>query len=339
MAPARKTIRLAAVAALAACGAGAVACLALLATAGSDLPSSDREPERGSAFVSPATSDELPARAAIAGRTPSWLATVSWLSFIETAPVAGPPAMDSGAMRRGDDLTRSVYTFDRLRREPNVVQRIFLERLPEDLPRAESPELRKQAFIQMMLPLLLAENERILADRRRAVELRQRALLGQPPDLRERVWLERLARHYEIDAEDWDELIARVDIIPPSLAVAQAALESGWGTSRAALRGHSTFGHMTFRGLGEGVSGQVRAFSDLPAAVAAYALNLNTHRAYASLRAKRAAMRERDTTPDGLELARHLDRYSERRQDYVRDLRGIIRANNLAPLDHARFAG
>lgn len=332
-------MRLAAVAGITACGAGAITCLALALLAGSASPASDRTGGHGFAFDPPAVVEEPPSRAAIAGRTTSWLGAVSWLSVIEPALTATSPVVDSGAMRRGDDLTRSGDTFDRLHRESNVFPRVFLERVPEDLPRVESRELRKQVFIKMMLPLLLAENERILADRRRAIELRQRASSGQPPDLRERVWLERLARNYEIDAEDWDELIARVDIIPPSLAVAQAALESGWGTSRAALRGHSTFGHMTFRAVGESTIGHVRAFRDLAEAVNAYTHNLNTHRAYAALRAKRMAMRERDTTPDGLELARHLERYSERRRDYVRDLRGIIRANNLAPLDHARFAG
>jgi Bax protein len=123
-------------------------------------------------------------------------------------------------------------------------------------------------------------------------------------------------------------------VVPVSLALAQAALESGWGTSRGARNGHSVFGHMRF---GDDDEGRLRHFADLPAAVEAYALNLNTHRAYAEFRRARAAYRAEGKPLDGHSLAQHLHRYSERRMDYVRDVRGLMRANALRGLDRARL--
>jgi Bax protein len=185
----------------------------------------------------------------------------------------------------------------------------------------------------------LAENERILADRRRLLELLHRRAQGDAPAPHERAWLDHLAQRYDTDADDAAELSRRVDAIPPSLAVAQAALETGWGTSRAAHRGRAMFGQMAFSGEGERATARVRAFDSLAQGVAAYALNLNAHRAYAEFRARRAELRWRGDAPDGFDLARFVIRYSERRQAYVRDLRGIIRANKLQSLDQLRLTG
>ena len=251
------------------------------------------------------------------------------LSRIEPSALAASGA--DGVHRAFRD---NGYTLDAVRESGESVPRVLLPRLPADMTAVESPDQRKQIFIRMMLPLLLAENERILDDRNRLIDIRHRletgAAIGQTGHER----LAGLALRYGVDDGDVDELLRRVDAVPPSLAIAQAALETGWGTSRGAQRQRNMFGHMSFDGRD---GAKVRPFADLAGAVEAYARNLNTHRAYAGFRDRRAKMRMAGDAPDGLELARALERYSERKLDYVRDVRGLIRANNLRPLDQARL--
>ena len=249
--------------------------------------------------------------------------------------IHSPPA----AERLLDHFVTIGYTLERVRGAAGAVPRVYLDRLPSDLPQIDSSDARKRIFVKAMLPLLLAENERILADRERVVRLARRLDAGRALQPHERAWLRQTADEYDVAAGDFDELARRVDAVPPSLALAQAALESGWGTSRAAQRGHATFGQMNFRVAGEQTISEVKAFAALPQAVAAYARNLNTHRAYAEFRARRAAMRAAGDAPDGAELALHLLRYSERKVEYVRAVRALIRANRLGAFDAARLAG
>jgi Bax protein len=221
------------------------------------------------------------------------------------------------------------YELDALKRGGEPVPRLVVEHLPRDLADLDSVELRKSVFIKSLLPLLLLENERIAAERERLL-----AIVGKagPGDADEAAFLEALAERYDADPGNPRELLRRVDVVPASLALAQAALESGWGTSRGAKEAHSVFGHMRF---GDDEEGRVRRFADLPSAVEAYALNLNTHRAYAEFRRARAVLRAAGKPLDGHSLAQHLHRYSERRMDYVRDVRGLMRANALRGLDGA----
>jgi Bax protein len=275
---------------------------------------------------------------------PSWRGTmVAWVG-----PVS-PPARDDAftlasiepaALAAGGagDVFRTFrengYTLDGVREREGAVPRVLLPRLPRDMQALESSDQRKQVFIKMMLPLLLAENERVLDRRERMIELRHRLETGAPVATTDREWLSALADRYGVDNGDLDELARRVDAIPPSLAIAQAALESGWGTSRAAQRVQNVFGHMAYGG-----GAPTKPFASLPDAVESYVHNLNIHRGYAGFREQRAKMRADGEVPDGFELARELSRYSERRLDYVRDVRGLIRANNLRPLDRARLDG
>ncbi len=247
-----------------------------------------------------------------------------------------PPAMpEVSASVLGDKFARQGYTLDAVRSDSVPVPRLFLARLPSDLPSLDSVPLRKEMFVKMLLPLILAENERILAEREQLLKLRDRFQAGEMLSEVDDDWLDALAERYGVDNDDptdtFAELIKRVDAVPPSLAIGQAALETGWGTSDVAHRGQAMFGQMVSTGE------SVRRFEHLAHAVEAYALNLNTHKAYARFRAKRAEMRQHGTAPDGYELALTLGRYSERKMDYVRDVRGIIKANKLRPLDQARL--
>jgi len=167
----------------------------------------------------------------------------------------------------------------------------------------------------------------------------------------DRLWLARLATSYgvvedessPVDQPALDELILRVDVVPVSLALSQCAEESGWGTSRFAAEGNALFGQWTWSGKGikpeQQRSGmgdyRIAAFETPLGSVMAYMVNLNTHAAYEKLRARRAEMRARGERISGWELAKTLDRYSERGQAYVDSLHGIMRVNQLDPADDA----
>ena len=225
------------------------------------------------------------------------------------------------------------------------VPRIFLARLPVDIAEVDITEKRKRAFIKVMLPHVLRENERIMADRERLLDLREREQFGGNVSLRDRRWLQQLASNYGLDGIDMEELLNRVDVVPPALALAQSIEESGWGTSRFALLGNAVFGQWTWTpGAGivpenrpEGETYEVKSFRSLENSVSAYMRNLNTKGAYREFRNKRAGMRESGDGIDGYQLAGQLQRYSERGADYIRTIRLLIRSNNLEAFDAARL--
>jgi Bax protein len=141
--------------------------------------------------------------------------------------------------------------------------------------------------------------------------------------------------------------LRRVDAISPALALAQSAEESGWGRSRFAVKGNALFGQRTWgKGSGlvpqrrdEGGRHEVRVFPSLLESVRSYARNLNGHPAYGDFRARRAAMRARDTKLDPYGLIETLTAYSERREDYVRTIHKILRVDNLEELEGTRLEG
>jgi len=146
-----------------------------------------------------------------------------------------------------------------------------------------------------------------------------------------------------LDGDAFAELLMRVDVVPPSLSLAQAANESGWGTSRFAAQGNSLFGQWTWgKGLkpaeqrtSEFGDQRIAAFDSTAQAAYSYALNLNTERAYRDLRLKRAALRRKSLRISGTVLAETLLNYSERGQAYVDDLKALIRENRLDDADNA----
>jgi Bax protein len=208
---------------------------------------------------------------------------------------------------------------------------------------------KKRAFIAYLLPRVEAENQRLAAVRAELAPLIQRALSGERLAEREEARLQALAERYRVDqdavaAHDADalaRLLRRVDTIPASLALAQAALESAWGTSRFARDANNYFGQWCFvEGCGlvparrnSGATHEVRAFDTTLESVQAYMLNLNSHPAYAELREIRAELREDDESPDGAALAAGLEDYSARGEDYIEEIRAVIRVNELGELD------
>ncbi|MBN9538291.1 MAG: glucosaminidase domain-containing protein [Reyranella sp.] len=249
--------------------------------------------------------------------------------------------------RSADELAgffRAVaYTLTDVR-QGEAVPPIKVDRVPGDLGAKDGNE-RKSLFITALLPVILEANQRVLADREQLLYLRNK-LAADPRMLTaiERIWLDDLADRYETSIDKLDELVRRVDIVPPSMAIAQAGVESGWGTSFAARNGNALYGQIQAVGRHavevpwKPGSGMPQPFADVGEATDAYVINLNTHPAYASFRAERAGMRDRLEHPDGYRLIGTLLRYSERGQGYVQFVRQIMRENELSDFDRARLS-
>ncbi len=256
---------------------------------------------------------------------------------------AGPVGPTAKTLNKA--FGRLGYHLDNIKSGSDRVPRVFLASLPGDLALVPENKDRKAIFFQAMLPLVLQVNEEILADRRRLWKLRYQTGLGEKPSAADRLWLRVMTERYRVKAGDLGALISRIDIVPPSLALAQAAEESGWGTSRFAKEGNALFGQWTFSsapGLtpakrDAGKSHKVKSFETLIDSVRAYAMNLNNHRAYKGFRNARRAARRAGADLNGRKLAGTLTKYSERGQAYVSALRGLIDYNELSSLDGARL--
>lgn len=245
------------------------------------------------------------------------------------------------------DLLRGQdYRIEAIRTGELPVPRVRLASMPRDIGGAISPDERKDLFLKTMLPLVLLENERIERDRTRLQRLHALREAGYSLSPRDQVWLSRLAEQYGLAATEVDTklLLRRVDIVPVSLTLAQAAEESGWGTSRFAQQGNALFGQLTWSAQHNGIvprnrqpgeQHRFRSFDDLTGSVRSYMHNLNTHRAYGEFRRQRASLRTKGVAIDGYRLAAHIERYSERGADYIADLRRLIRSNALTDFDRA----
>jgi uncharacterized FlgJ-related protein len=235
------------------------------------------------------------------------------------------------------------------------IPRVYLANVPDTWRERSAKELsvtdKKKLFFRFLAPIVLRINELILEDRARVQQLTERLDHGQSVTPEDRAWLSELTVRYKVlkstseplNSNAFVELLTRVDIIPPSLALAQAASESGWGTSRFAVQGNSLFGQWTWgKGLkpaeqrtSEFGDQRIAAFGSTSQAAYSYALNLNTEHAYRDLRLKRADLRRQKLRISGTVLAETLLNYSERGQAYVDDLKALIRNNQLDGADDA----
>jgi len=231
-------------------------------------------------------------------------------------------------------LDRIGFDLDAVAKGYISVPRLVISSLPRDLERLDAMDARKTLFLRLMLPVILSVNEEIGADRQHLLKIKADLVAGTQMSAADVQWVLALADLYDQPGADVDELLRKVDVIPPSIALAQAIEESGWGTSRIARLQNALYGQ-----FGEAASGdwEYRSFDTLRDAVASYMHNLNTHRAYKEFRSSRAAMRARQGEIDGWDLAAALHRYSERGDDYVRGLHSIMRDNNLEAFDFARL--
>ena len=126
-------------------------------------------------------------------------------------------------------------------RNKKLVKPIYFTQFPKDLDELENTRLKKETFIKIVLPLIVAENERILADREKLLSISGKKFTTDG----EKQWLRQKLLEYKVKKGDISELLIRMDIIPTSIALAQAAKESGWGISRFALEGNAIFGQWT----------------------------------------------------------------------------------------------
>ena len=200
-------------------------------------------------------------------------------------------------------------------------------------------EEMKAAFIEYMTPIVEYHNEQILNERKRLETIHETLVLGEPLSRSESRWVGALADRYGVE---WNEsrvieatraLLTRVAIVPVQLAVVQAAKESSWGRSRYATEVNNMFGEWCYRkGCGivprdrsEGARHEVRRFSSVSDSTRSYIHNLNSHRNYSSLRELRRGLRENGRAIEGSDLVDGLLFYSERRQQYVDEIRSMIK--------------
>ncbi|MHA1563844.1 MAG: glucosaminidase domain-containing protein [Alphaproteobacteria bacterium] len=243
------------------------------------------------------------------------------------------------------DFRHLDYRLTRIRQGAGSVPGRYVDQLPSDMQTSTQAQTRKKMFIQLLLPLVLVANDAILEDRQHLLHVIATAKTGQKLSPTNQQWLTRLAERYEVRADDFASLKYRVDAIPPSLALAQAALETGWGSSRFSHQGNALFGEWTFgdrQGIvpasrGDEQDHKIRSFQSLLHSVAAYMDNLNSHPAYREFRAKRAYGRALGRPADSHQLSATLRAYGGDER-YVNKVSWVIQANRLQQFDTAQRA-
>ncbi len=225
-------------------------------------------------------------------------------------------------------------------RKTKKVKPIRLSLLPNEMKEIESSGKRKSLFIKIILPLVLEENNRIIIDRKKLF-----SILNKNKNSKDEIkWLNQKYKQYGVVNKDLATLKVRMDIIPVSLAIAQAAKETGWGTSRFAIEGNALFGQWTWSGEGIKPAGadtdatyKVMKFNVLKASVRAYQRNLNTHSSYKKFRFVRAQLRDDNKKLDSLKLAEYLDNYAQTGTEYTKVLKQIIQQNQLKDFDEVKL--
>ena len=231
------------------------------------------------------------------------------------------------------------YDLRKVRNE-KLVKPIYFTQFPRDLDNLQSVKLKKETFIQIVLPLIVAENEKILEDREKLKTLVGKKFTTDA----EKQWLRQKLFEYKVKKQDLEELLLRMDMIPVSIALAQAAKESGWGTSRFALEGNAIFGQWTWDGQGiapldrDGDKNhKILKFPILRASVKAYKNNLNTHKSYNKFRERRKQFRNKNKSIKGLDLTDTLKNYAQTGSEYTKILNQIIKQNRLSDFETCRL--
>ena len=232
------------------------------------------------------------------------------------------------------------YNLDEVRKK-GIVKPIRLSLLPNEMKKIESTKKKKNLFIQIVLPLIIEENDKIRLDRKKLFVILNRSNNTNA----EKKWLNLKFKQYGVLKKDLSTLKVRMDEVPISLAIAQAAKETGWGTSRFAIEGNALFGQWTWSGEGikpagidnENASHKVMKFKVLKASVRAYQRNLNTHGSYRKFRSARAEMRDNNEELDSLILADYLDKYAATGKEYTVIIKKIIQQNALKDFDKVKL--
>ena len=231
------------------------------------------------------------------------------------------------------------YNLDDVRKK-KLVKPISLSLLPEEMKMIENTKKRKELFIQIILPLVIKENNYIRSERKKLFNILNKSHNTNS----EKKWLEQKFKQYGVVNKDLSTLKIRMDEIPISMAIAQAAKETGWGTSRFAQEGNALFGQWTWTGEGIKPAGaeadsthKVMRFKVLQASVKAYHRNLNTHSSYRDFRRVRAELRDEGKALDSIVLSEYLDKYAQTGKKYIKILQQIIKQNKLTDFDDAKL--
>jgi|TARA_B110000438_G_scaffold280490_1_gene305830 Bax protein len=225
-------------------------------------------------------------------------------------------------------------------RKTKLVKPISLSLLPVEMKKIESSKKRKNLFIQIILPLILDENNRIKLDRKKLFSILNKSNNSEL----EKQWLNEKFKQYGVFNKDLSTLKIRLDEIPVSLAISQAAKETGWGTSRFALEGNALFGQWTWSEDGmkpaaadNNTTHKVMKFNILKASIRAYQRNLNTHSGYKQFRMARAVLRDNGRELNSLILVNYLGNYAETGSQYIATLKKIIQQNSLTDFDDVKL--
>tara|TARA_Y100001960_G_scaffold293344_1_gene336290 strand:- start:119 stop:1258 length:1140 start_codon:yes stop_codon:yes gene_type:complete len=254
--------------------------------------------------------------------------------FGKDEEIVDPPRLDASIIEQMFKDTE--YDLKKIKKTKIINIGNQIPRLPTELKHIQSVKKRKELFIQIVLPLIIEENARIKFDRKKLF-----VILNKNNNSKlEREWLIEKLKQYGVKNNDLSTLKIRMDEIPVSLAIAQAAKETGWGSSRFAQEGNALFGQWTWSGEGirpaavdKDAKHKVAKFKILKASVKAYQRNLNTHPSYKSFRKERAIQRDNDGKLNSLELVKYLDKYAETGVEYTKILQKIIRQNSLNDYD------
>lgn len=213
-----------------------------------------------------------------------------------------------------------------------------------DLTAIDQPQERVELFIGIMRPLVEQKNALLLSTRERLLQIKQTMTQAQELDYSDREQLNRLREDFFVDTDKYpsdkqavDVLLSRVDVIPPAMVIAQAAIESGWGTSTFAQEGNNLFGEWCYqKGCGivpkrraASAKHEVRKFDSIEDSINSYYRNINTHNAYRSLRDLRAKIRHDESKFTARNLVAGLGKYCGRGEVYIAEVRSLISAKKL----------
>jgi len=254
--------------------------------------------------------------------------------FSQTDKDSNTPRLSANAIEQLFKNTKNDLKEVRKTKLVNIDNSI--DHLPKKIVNIKNVEERKKLFIQIVLQLIVEENIKIRLDRKKLFSI----LNKNNNSTMEKKWLDNKFKQYGIVNRDLATLKIKMDEIPVSLAIAQAAKETGWGTSRFAIEGNALFGQWTWNGegikptlAGSNTKHKIMKFKILQASVRAYQKNLNTHSSYREFRKARAIQRDNNGKLNSLKLVKYLDKYAETGKEYTIILKKIIEQNSLTEFD------
>ena len=240
----------------------------------------------------------------------------------------------------GEKFQNGFFSINRIK-ETKKVPNIIISRLPKDFGKINSSTARKTLFTQIMLPLIVKENEYLVSQNLKTQHLKNRFHLIKR---KEALWLDQKMKEYKVQNKSIDDLLIKVDAIPVSIALSQAAVESGWGTSRFAYEGNALYGQYIWK-RGEGIvpeerneddRHEIKSFKNLKSSVSSYMKNLNSNFHYEEFRINRFIMRVNGIPLNGIKLSEFLYNYSTD-ENYPNKIRGIIKTNNFEDFDNVKI--